>query len=73
MERLKIMNGLIKKSGTSTPDGFAAKMGISKSTLMEYLRLMKEYGAKITYDKDRCTYCYEEEGRFDIGWNKINE
>ena len=41
LERLKIMNGLIKKSGTGTPDGFAAKMGISKSTLMEYLRLMK--------------------------------
>jgi len=50
------MDYLIKRKATGTPDQFAEKLEISRSTLMENIRELKILGGSIEYDKNRESY-----------------
>jgi len=54
--RLSRMDYLIKRKATGTPDQFAEKLEISRSTLMENIRELKILGGSIEYDKNRESY-----------------
>jgi len=60
IERLKHMDRLIRTKATGTPQEFADKLGMSRSTLMEYLSDMRQLGAMISYCTYRQCYQYEE-------------
>jgi predicted DNA-binding transcriptional regulator YafY len=67
IERLKRMDYFIRMEATGTSDEFAEKIGISRSTIMENLREMKELGAKLNYCHRRRSYYYENEFRLIVG------
>ena len=58
----------IHEKGTGSPPEFARKMGISERSLYDYLKILKEMGAPITFSRNRRTYFYKEEGRFRISF-----
>ena len=72
ISRIERMDALIKRKATGTPSEFAEKMGISRSTLMEALRFMKDRGANLRYDHQKQTYLYEDERTFFCGYNERN-
>ena len=59
-DRLKRLDGFIRRKGTGTPDDFAQRMNVSRATLFRLIDYFRSIGAKIAYDKERQTYCYEE-------------
>jgi DNA-binding transcriptional regulator GbsR (MarR family) len=61
------MDYFIRKEATGTSDEFAEKIGISRSTIMENLREMKELGAQLNYCHKRRSYYYENEFRLVVG------
>jgi len=69
-ERLKKMEAasqLIALKATGAPPLFAKKLSISESSLYELLGLLKDWGAKIHYDKYRQTYEFIDGKCFFIG------
>ena len=70
IERFERINNLISKKGTKKPSVFAQKLNISVSTLYETLKVLKEKGAPIFYDRFKETYYYSEEGKFKIHFEK---
>lgn len=67
-KRLSEINLYIKAKATGNPDEFAQKLGVSKSTLTRYISFMRKRKAPIRYDYIMCSYYYEEEGNFEIGF-----
>ena len=59
---------LIRLQATGTPDEFANKLGIVKSTLYTYINAMKDMNAPIKYDKYKQSFYYEDEGSFVINF-----
>lgn len=72
--RLESLDHYIKTRNTGSRFELAAKMGISVSTVHEYLNFMKIIlGAPIEYDHRYKTYFYAEEGSFDFGFQSKAE
>lgn len=71
IERLQTIDRLIKIKGTGTPTELAQKIGVSKRTTIELISVMKQMGAPIYYDKQRNTYCYMEQGHFNISFTRV--
>lgn len=69
-DRFKRLDDLIRTKSTGTPAKLAERLEVSESSVYEYLAIMKSLGAPIKYDKDRCTYYYEEDGQFKIYFEK---
>jgi predicted DNA-binding transcriptional regulator YafY len=69
ISRIQQIDHLIKIKGTGTPDAFAARLGISRRSLYDYLNKMKDGGAPIKYDYFRSSFYYEEEGSFRIDFS----
>ena len=61
IDRLKHMDSLLRRNATGTPEQFARKLGISKSTLYDNLKDLKELGAEIGYCKYLESYYYYED------------
>jgi len=72
-ERAKQIDQLIRLKATGTPKELAEKIGVSERLLYYYLNEMKELGAPIYYDKERCCYCYSEEVKFEFGFRIIEQ
>lgn len=70
IDRIKRMDGLIRRKATGTPKTLASKMGISKRRIYEYIVELKEMGAPIAYNRDRGSYVYTEDGFFDVSFRK---
>jgi biotin operon repressor len=69
-EKMKLFNALIRQEHTGTPDKFAEKLHISRTTLYEIISECRSYGVKIGYSRVKGTFYYKEpvclEVRFDI-------
>lgn len=63
IERLKLMDSLIRKKSTGNQVSFSRKISMSRSLLNNYLNEMRELGFPIEFDKHRNTYYYTEEGQ----------
>jgi len=67
IDRLRRIDDLVKRESTGPADEFAAKVGISRSMLMENLREMREMGAEIEYCQRKKNYQYISEFDLIIG------
>ena len=66
IERLQMMDQLIRLESTGSPKDFAAKLGISESHLYHCLKELKDLGVPISYNGMKGTYCYREEIRLMV-------
>lgn len=64
--RLQRMDSLIAMRATGTPDEFALKMNLSRSTLFEMIQEMKGLGVDIRYSTLGNSYYYADERRIII-------
>ena len=66
IERIKRIDALIFMKATGTPEEFAEKLGIKKSTLYQSLQEMRYMGVDIRYSCSRQSYYYADEHRIRI-------
>jgi predicted transcriptional regulator len=60
------MDMLISMMSTGTPDEFAGKLGLRRSTLFQSLQEMRELGVDIRYSCFRQSYYYADNRRIKI-------
>jgi predicted DNA-binding transcriptional regulator YafY len=65
------MHLFIKREATGSPESFATKMGLSRSTLLRYLNELKDLGAPLKYDYLRQTYFYDQQVVLEIGFKQL--
>lgn len=68
IDRFKRIDQIIANKSSGTPAQMANRLGISESTLYEFIAVMKELGAPIQFDKFNQRYYYETEGHFNISF-----
>lgn len=56
----------IQQQSTGTPKELAKKVSISERALYETLNLMKDFGAEINYNPYQRSYCYNNDGSFEV-------
>lgn len=66
IERLQRIDKLIVMKATGTPEEFAEKLGIKRSTLFQSLQEMRDMGVDIRYSCSRQSYYYGDDRRFKI-------
>jgi predicted transcriptional regulator len=66
IERLQRMDSLISMMSTGTPEEFAQKLGLRRSTLFQSLQEMREMGVDIKYSFFRQSYYYADNRRIRI-------
>lgn len=71
LKKIIYMDHLIKHKSTGTPEEFAKKLNMSRSTYFDYLLYMREeLTLVICYDRSNSTYYYEGEDLSAV-FNKI--
>jgi hypothetical protein len=60
------MDSLISMMSTGTPEEFAEKLGIRRSTLFQSLQEMREMGVNIKYSCIRQSYYYADSRRIKV-------
>jgi len=60
----------IRLSATGSPDEFAQKMGVARSTLLLYLQELKLKGVPIQYSHSKKSYYYNTPGRIKFEFRK---
>lgn len=66
VERINRIDSLIHLKSTGSPDEFAKKLGIKRSTLFLTLQEMREIGVDIRYSCYSQSYYYADERRLRI-------
>lgn len=66
IERIRRIDGLICRRSTGTPEEFAYKLGIRRSTLFLSLQEMRELGVDIRYSCIQQSYYYADNRRIKI-------
>jgi biotin operon repressor len=66
IERLQRIDKLIVMKATGTPEEFAEKLGIKRSTLFQSLQEMRDMGVDIRYSWNRQSYYYADDRRIKI-------
>jgi biotin operon repressor len=60
VERLQLLNKLVKEQRTGTPDELAQRLGVSRSKLYLILDELRDTGVCIRYRKQQNSFVYEE-------------
>lgn len=68
IHRVKFLDRSIRSQCTGTPEELAEQLGLSVSTLYQYLRAMRNAGAPIVYSKQHKTYLYLYPVEFTYGF-----
>jgi len=58
-KKLAQIDQLIRTEATGSPENFACKLRLAKSTMYEYINYMKELGAEIIFDRHRNCFKYK--------------
>ncbi len=66
LDKLHVLNKLIRMEHTGTPGEFAKRLSISRSTLYEIIEELKARGVEIKYCRTRCTFYYNNDMFLDI-------
>jgi len=69
LDKLCVLNKLIRMEHTGTPSEFAERLSISRSTLYEIIEELKARGVEIKYCRTRCTFYYNNDVFLDIHFN----
>jgi Predicted transcriptional regulator len=64
LDRISLMNKLVLRRSTGTPEEFAHQLGVSRTSLYELIDELRSRGAPIVYSKSVKTFYYKEP--FDI-------
>lgn len=67
---LRQLDQLIQQRETGNSHALADRLGIARSTLFQYIALLKELGAPIEYDRLTSTFYYADRGTFNFGFKK---
>jgi predicted DNA-binding transcriptional regulator YafY len=70
IDRFRRIDQLVRLKSTGRPQDLAERLEISESTLYAFIQVMKDMGAPISYDKNRESYVYDEDGRFFIEFRR---
>ena len=73
INRLEHLDYLIRTISTGNPAEIADRLGISRSRLYEYITLLKDRGAPISFSRQRKCFYYETEGRFLFTYSSIGK
>lgn len=68
--RLEQIDYLIACKKTGKPKVLAKRVGISERTLFDFITLMKNLGAPISYCKQLKTYYYIDQGGFNVRFKR---
>lgn len=71
IDRIRRIDALICQKATGTPQEFAGKLGIHRSTLFQSLQEMREMGVDIKYSWIRQSYYYGDNRRIRINVENI--
>lgn len=66
IDRLKRVDNLIHAENTGNSEAFAKKIGISRRSVFDYLKALKEKGAAIEFSKTRKTFYYKEKFKLNF-------
>ncbi|MGW8122725.1 hypothetical protein ACV07N_08690 [Roseivirga echinicomitans] len=72
-ERIQRIHELIRRKATGSPKELASRLGISERQLYNLLDLMKQLGAPIVYSITLCSYHYEHEVTWSIGFSSLDQ
>ena len=64
----KFIDHCMSKKTTSKVSEIARILCISERQVFNYIRIMRDEGAPITYCRKTHRYCYTEKGHFQIGF-----
>ena len=64
--RLEYLDSLIRLNATGSPRTLARKLNISLRATHHYINMLKSLGAPINYNRQKETYYYGENGRFNF-------
>ena len=73
IERIERIDQLIRLKATGSPTEFADKLGISESSIYEYLKYLKDKGGPIEFDKEVNSYYYTHQTKFTFKYCDINK
>jgi predicted DNA-binding transcriptional regulator YafY len=68
INRLKSIDCLIQMQNTGNARELAERLEITERSVYNYLNLMKNMGAPITFSSYHQSYVYEGDGKFFIGF-----
>jgi hypothetical protein len=66
IDRAKRMHSLIKREATGDPQRFADRLHLCRRQFFNVLSELKDLGAEIRYDRNRCTYFYTNDFDFQV-------
>lgn len=67
-QKLERIDQLIRLKSAGTSNAFAQKLGISRTTLFNYIGFLKELGGPIKYNRTAKTYEYEYPVILNLGY-----
>jgi predicted DNA-binding transcriptional regulator YafY len=70
-DRFDRLHSMIRRKATGSPAELAAKLNLSERAVFEYIRIMREMGAPISFCHSRRTYYYEREVQFNMGFREL--
>ena len=69
--KLSRLDYLIRRQATGSPEQLADKLGLSRSTLFDFISFLKQdMGAPIRYNRNRPSYIYDYVPKFHLGFEK---
>jgi predicted DNA-binding transcriptional regulator YafY len=69
IERLQILNKLIREERTGTPEELAERLGVSRRQLYTYFDLLKDFGLEVGFSRKINSFYYCEKKDLRISLN----
>jgi len=66
IQLLDRLHELIKRKATGTPAELASKLKSSTASVYRYINELKSFGAEVKYSKEKQSYIYEKEFKFEV-------
>ena len=60
LDRISLMHKLVSRQVTGTPEEFAGKLGVSRTSLYDLIDELRSRGAPIVYSKSAKTFFYRQ-------------
>ena len=69
IERMQLLNKLIREQRTGSPEELAERLGVSRRQLYAYLEYMKDFGLDICFSRKVNSFMYGDEKEIKIDLN----
>ncbi|MFN4000009.1 HTH domain-containing protein [Algoriphagus sp.] len=66
IERLQLLNKLVKEKRTGSPEELAERLGLSRRQLYSYLEFLKDYGMDIVYSRKTNSFIFNNGKELEI-------